>query len=277
MRMVTTFRQFVRRMLSRLLFQNGYQLCTLKEFPTKATVKEQVEALIRRLHPIAIDRELIRLGPQGDGGYLVPDDLGGIQACFSPGVNTVSGFENDCAKLGMAVFLADHSVDGPAASHPLFHFSKKYVGVTTDDKFMTLDNWVSSAGLRKDEDLLLQIDIEGFEYEVFLAASDELMKKFRIIVAEFHSLDQLWNRPFFGLASRVFDKILQTHCCVHIHPNNCCGVSAMDGIEIPRTMEFTFLRSDRCKKGASQSKFPHPLDFDNTENAPLSLPRNWYR
>jgi hypothetical protein len=31
--------------------------------------------LIRSLHPIDAGPKLIRIGPDGDGGYLVPDDL----------------------------------------------------------------------------------------------------------------------------------------------------------------------------------------------------------
>ena len=107
---------------------------------------------------------------------------------------------------------------------------------------MTIDNWVKESSLNNDSELLLQIDIEGYEYEVFLSMSDTLIKRFRVIVAEFHSLDQLWNPPFFKLASRAFDKILQTHACIHIHPNNCCGSLRKGGIEIPRVLEFTFLR-----------------------------------
>ena len=30
------------------------------------------------------------IGGAGDGGYLVPDDLDGIEYCFSPGVNLIS-------------------------------------------------------------------------------------------------------------------------------------------------------------------------------------------
>ena len=31
--------------------------------------------------------ELVRLGGNNDGGYLLPNDLEGITACFSPGVD----------------------------------------------------------------------------------------------------------------------------------------------------------------------------------------------
>ncbi len=247
-----------------------------KTFPTDMTSRSDIRSLLKKLNPLSTDRELIRLGPKGDGGYLVPNDLVGIQACFSPGVGFVSGFEGDCAKLGMKVFLADKSVDRPVAEHELFHFTKRFVGATSDDDFMTLDNWVNSSLPEIDSDLLLQIDIEGYEYEVFLSTSEALMQRLRIIVAEFHHLDQLWSRPFFNLARRAFDKILQTHACVHIHPNNCCGSLQMDGVDIPRVMEFTFLRSDRIEHSSHQNDFPSSLDYDNTAKPSLALPKCWY-
>ena len=120
-------------------------LALLNTFPTGSTDAKQLRALLGRLSPLSSDKELIRMGPRGDGGYLLPNDLAGIEALFSPGVNEVSGFELACANLGMKVFLADKSVDRPPDSHPLFHFTKKFVGVTTDDGFMTIDDWVADS------------------------------------------------------------------------------------------------------------------------------------
>lgn len=245
-------------------------------FPTRLTGKNALQSLVHKLSPMTSGKDLIRLGPKGDGGYLVPDDLEGIEACFSPGVCFVSGFEKDCADLGMKVFMADRSVDQPAAMHELFHFTKKYVGVTTNDDFMTVDDWVASSLPGSKADLLLQIDIEGYEYETFLGMSDSLMRRYRIIVAEFHDLDQLWNRPFFQLAARAFEKILQTHTCVHIHPNNCSGLLNKWGLSIPPVAEFTFLRNDRIHNPSYVNVFPHPLDFDDTENPHFALPACWY-
>lgn len=81
--------------------------------PTKITRKSELTALIGRLHPLATDKELIRLGPARDGGYLVPDDLTGIEACFAPGVSDSSNFELACAQRGMQVPLANWSGGGP--------------------------------------------------------------------------------------------------------------------------------------------------------------------
>ena len=252
-------------------------LAIVNRFPTLKTYRRRLQSLLRNLYPLSTNKELIRLGPEGDGGYLVPNDLVGIQACFSPGVNFESGFEQDCTELGMKVFLADKSVDGQAVKNELFHFTKKFVGVTSNDDFMTLDNWVTSSLPEKYTDLLLQIDIEGYEYEVFLSTSNTLMQRFRIIVAEFHSLHMLWSWPFFKLAGRAFEKILQTHSCVHIHPNNYQSHLQMNGLDIPLVMEFTFLRNDRIENPSYQKKFPNPLDYDNNPNdITLSLPKCWY-
>jgi len=245
-------------------------------FVTERTGKKDLMRLIQRLWPVSTGKELIRLGPAGDGGYLVPDDLDGVKACFSPGVSSISGFEKECAERGMQVFLADKSVEGPAESHEKFNFLRKFIGSRMNEDFTTLDDWVKSSFAADNSELLLQIDIEGYEYETFLSCSNELINRFRIIVSEFHNLDQLWNKYFFQIASSVFEKILQTHTCVHIHPNNYYPIFRKYGLDIPPLAEFTFLRNDRVVDPVPATKFPNPLDCDNTANASLKLPDSWH-
>lgn len=252
-------------------------LAFFNTFTTEITDKGQVQSLLNRLHPVRCSSELIRLGPKGDGGYLVPNDLEDIEACFSPGVSDISGFERECADLGMRVFLADKSVEKPAAEHDYFTFTKKFIGSVSNEEFMTLDDWVADSMEGSSSDLLLQMDIEGYEYETILSATTRLMQRFRIIVVEFHLLDKLWSEPFFILASRAFEKLLQTHTCVHIHPNNCKNTVNINGIQIPKVMEFTFLRNDRLERLGYQQQFPHPLDFDNTTKETVILPVSWYK
>ena len=246
-------------------------------FVTPQTDVGALRGLLRSLHPVmGAEQQLIRLGPAGDGGYLLPDDLDGIEACFSPGVSTISGFEADCAAAGMNVFLADKSVDCPAEEHARFQFTKKYVGAVSDAEFMTLDEWVAASNCEEQSDLLLQMDIEGAEYETLLNVSDELLRRFRMVVIEFHSLHQLWNRPFFSLASRCFEKLLKHHVCVHIHPNNFSKPRVRQGLEILPVMEFTFWRRDRIQDPRACTQFPHALDEDNTRKPSVVLPDCWF-
>jgi hypothetical protein len=193
------------------------------------------------------------------------------------GVGFDSVFEKDCADRGMKVFLADGSVEKPTQSHELFEFTQKHISIKTNDKFMTIDDWVKSSWPDSQGDLLLQMDIEGSEYEVLLGASDDLLKRFRIIVIEFHALNELWSKPFFNMASLVFERLLRTHTCVHNHPNNCSDSVKFEDIELPMVTELTFLRNDRVSSPSFTKIFPHPLDTDNTQNKPsLPLPKCWY-
>jgi hypothetical protein len=248
----------------------------------KTTRAEELKSLISGLNVYSINDELIRIGPVKDGGYLVPDDLEGITNCFSPGVSDCSGFELDLAERGMTVFMADRSVDGPPDQHPRFRFIKKFLGSydSPSEDLITLDSWYRQelGPVSFDSpDAILQMDIEGAEYEVIHSLSDELLKRFRIIVVEFHRLHQLLDRFSFGLMSPAFRKLLRTHAVVHIHPNNVGGVISSAGLSVPMTMEFTFLRRDRLRESRRTLVFPHPLDHRNVAAKPdVVLPQSWY-
>jgi hypothetical protein len=231
-----------------------------------------IRQILADLHPVQTDKPLIRIGSKGDGEYLVPDDLEGIQACFSPGVNTISDFENECAKRGMKVFLADASVDGPALENEMFDFRKVFISDKTDGIFITMDDWIASTVGDEKCDLILQMDIENYEYKAINEMSVENLKRFRIIVIEFHGLDFLRKYKV-----NTFKKILSTHTCVHIHPNNCGSIMRIGNTEIPNLMEFTFLRKDRIHSKAYRTEFPHPLDADNVDAPTLVLPVSWHR
>jgi FkbM family methyltransferase len=258
----------IRRILKNLIIKHG------GVYPSPLTEHTDLLALISSLRPVITEHKLVRFGPDGDGGYLLPNDLDGIKACYSPGVGEISLFEKQCAELGMNVYLADASVNGPAQAHPRFFFEKKFIGATSNNHFMTLNDWVIST--EPNGELILQMDIEGFEYDVLLNTTDELIQRFRIIVVEFHYLKGLWCKHFFTLANRVFNKIVQTHKCVHIHPNNNSGIAKFKGIAIPGAMEFTFLRNDRIQDYSFASTFPHPLDHDTTDNPTMVLPKCWH-
>lgn len=66
---------------------------------------EKLQEFLGAVRPKKTNHLLIRIGGEGDGGYLVPDDLGGINSCFSPGVSFVADFELALAQGGGSVFF----------------------------------------------------------------------------------------------------------------------------------------------------------------------------
>ena len=236
----------------------------------------ELKSLIQKMYPVKVDKKLIRVGSKKDGGYLIPDDFDGIEALFSPGVGNKQDFDLELADKGIKVFMCDASVKGPKINHKKFKFIKKFLGSIDNELFISLETWVRELNLSDDSDLILQMDIEGSEYEVIYSMPRYILNRFRIIIIEFHNLDMLWNRQFFDKCKNTFLKLLETHYIVHIHPNNCCKTLKKNDIEIPPVLEITFYRKDRAKVIGYANKFPHPLDVDCTNDKPLVLPKCWY-
>jgi len=260
----------VRRITESALFSLG---CFVVINQTRTS---DVSDLIRRLRPQDCGIDLIRIGGSEDGGYLIPDDLEGIEYCFSPGVSTISEFENQLADRNINSYLADYSIDSPPINRPEFTFDKKFLGATDGDKFITLASWKEKYLKDYQGDLILQMDIEGFEYGVILGTPDSLLDQFRIIVIEFHGLEKLFDPFVFDFISSSFDKLLKSFYVVHIHPNNLCGSVKRGSIRVPRVMEFTFLNKKRARYTRPQVVFPHKLDADNIRRWSMPLPKCWY-
>ncbi len=244
----------------------------------KVTDRKLLDGLVRSLTPQDVGVELIRIGGANDGGYLVPDDLAEIAACFSPGVDVTASFEADLMERGIRSFLADYSVDGPPPYLEGCEFTKKFVGSISSENTISIDDWVNASLPDSDSsDLLLQMDIEGAEYEALLATSSKTLQRFRIIVIEFHRLGELAQRPLFDFVQMTINKILKYFDVVHLHPNNAGRIKTVNGIEFPVFLEITFLRKDRGHQRIPKQSFPHKLDAPNLPlNNDIELPAIWY-
>ena len=258
------------RILKSIGYKTGYVV-------DRALDADSIQRFIRRAYPILTEHELVKVGSDGDGGYLIPNDLDGIEACFSPGVGNTSDFECELAERNIKCFLADFSVEKPPAESAAFHFVKKFIGAHNSKTHIRMDDWISAQNLPGCGDLILQMDIEGDEYEVLLDISANLLTKFRIIVVEFHGLDAIFHPVGNRLIQLVFGRLLSEFSIVHIHPNNCREpVRCMD-FSVPPVMEFTFLRNDRISERSYSMRFPHPLDSPCVkENKDYVLPDCWH-
>ncbi len=237
-------------------------------------MKTLLEKTLLALKPIRIDRELIRIGCKGDGGYLCPDDLKGIGACVSPGAFNTKTFEDDLYRQWqISSLLIDPTSDEELFSTPMMKSQiliKKWLAAEANSDSITLEDALMHPLLRDSTDLLLQMDIEGAEYANILSWDATIIKRFRILVVELHGLDAL-QRPWRNRARQIMNSILKinkTHKCLHIHPNNCCGEFPLrdPNIMIPNVLECTFIRRDRLppkNQWKQVEELPHLLDSRN--------------
>jgi Methyltransferase FkbM domain len=255
------------------LFQRGF-------FLQRMTAPDKLLSLIRDIRPQRSRFDLVRIGSAADGGYLVPNDLEDMAACFSPGVDTNASFETDLqSRFGIGSHLADYSVPGPPKGFQPLSFTKRFLGTSDNDQYITLDSWMmQQPEFHAPGDFILQMDIEGAEYATLLSARHQNLSRFRVMVIEFHNIENWSDKAFFDIVTATFHKLLQDFIVVHNHPNNCCGVVNMGGVLAPRVFELTFLRRDRSVPLGPCHVFPHPLDSGNIADRPdLPLPRMWYQ
>ncbi|MDP9632023.1 UNVERIFIED_ORG: hypothetical protein J2W85_004106 [Ensifer adhaerens] len=262
---------------------NFYGISLDGKEPSASTQADMLN-LFDLLRPRPSSKPFIRIGDNKDGAYLVPDDLDGITACFSPGVNNVKDFEDAMVeRFGIDCHMCDFSSDLENFATPLIEgrqtFQKKWLNPPPGDAdSIALDDWVADKAPAGD--LLLQIDIEGAEYRNLLLTSESVLSRFRVIVLEVHSLSYIMNSAILATVFMPFFKRLSDiFTVVHAHPNNCCGEFNIPGtnVKIPNVLELTYLRKDRIDEPAYPVLIPHPLDVTrNVINLPpLFLGEEW--
>ena len=240
-----------------------------------------IDRFIRRFNEKYVGVDLIRIGGSGDGGYLLPDLLGDITHCFSPGVGYTANFEYDLSRdYNIQSFMADASVSSPPFDDRNFFFTRKYLGNHTGGDFITLGDWVRDNLDSRASGVLLQMDIEGGEYDVLTFESDATLKKFSIMIIEFHFLQKMFERHFLQMLSSIFEKIYLDFSICHVHPNNGCGVAELNGFEIPQLLEITFIRNDLIRNPLPRAgiSLPHPLDESNfPAKEDIALDARWWQ
>lgn len=247
----------------------------------KISKKNDLKEFINQFKKNYVSTHLIRIGGDGDGGYLVPNIFEHINYCFSAGVGDISKFEKELSeKYKIKSFLADASINSPAENDKNFFFTKKFLGSRSYDNFISLGDWISQSIKDKNKKKILQMDIEGSEYEVLSFESSESLSQFSLMVIEFHNLYNLSNRNFLRMITAVFQKIYKNFSICHVHPNNYSGIYNLNGLMIPGSIEVTFVRNDFLYQIKSNTKItlPHLLDKKTVEYIPeINMPEIWWK
>lgn len=239
------------------------------ETVSSPALQREITAALRILEPKAVaDFQKIRVGSAGDGGYVQLDDLQGVSHALSFGISDNDDWDLAIANAGIPVEQFDHSVEKAPSSHALLHFHRKMIAVEATAQSATLPDLVARHSRSDNPDVILKIDIEGCEWDVFDHASDEVLSKLSQIICEFHDLSHLTNPAFRARATRVFEKLARHFAPIHIHGNNFASFCNVANIPLPDVLEITFASRRRYRFVDSSEVFPTALDAPNNAEIP---------
>ena len=226
-------------------------------------------------------RDLIRIGRDNDGGYLVSQsDIDKSDVLIGLGINDDWSFERDFIKQNdVEVFAYDASISQKYFfkqflksliifykpkiafhwlkviwdylnffSKPNHHHIKKYVGLNSENNIhCTLSSILDCS---KYKNIYLKIDVEGSEYR-FLNTLILHQNRISGLVLELHDCDL-----HLKTIERFIDRFNLR--LAHIHANNYAPIRLDDGL--PIAMELTFSSGCALEECAI---LPHRLDMPN--------------
>jgi len=236
---------------------------------TQGTTRE----FLKTLRLCASCQKFERIGESYDGGYVMcTDGLDhGLIGAYSYGINGVDGwgmsiasryhiplYEYDCTNLNQPKVCNGCTV----------HFHGEcilnHLGQQRYD-YKTLTQQLQDSGNAEaaERSLLLKIDVEAAEWNVFAEEPVENMRKFREIVVEYHWLGQSEKHDLYLKAVK---KIEQAGFAVtHLHGNNYGGgLQYFGNYQIPNVLEVTYIQKPASGCAAN---IPYHVPQDMPNNA----------
>ena len=235
-------------------------------------------------------RNLIRLGPKYDGGYIVhKKSLEIITLIITCGLNDDWNFEKEFLKKKplCKVVAYDHTVNNnfwlsyslnnfinllllkklkikkiidvfKYIDYKLFFLKKnihieKKIGKKNNTKEISINKIFKC--IKKNEKIILKIDIEGDEYKVLEDVKNVETHLDHLIIEFHHVKKNLSTIEMFVKKNKLLKLI-------HIHGNNYSPVRK----GIPDTLEMTFVNKKNYLIKAKKSKYEYPLkgiDYPN--------------
>ena len=231
-----------------------------------------LEATLNSFVPYKTNFPLIRLGGEGDGAYLIPDDLETIDGAFSLGCGRNIQFEQDFYnKTGIISVIVDSLESFPEnfkdTPHTFFH---GWIGefappINQELPIYNLPLVLKNVGKERILNGLLKVDIETSEYSLLLGTNLETLRQFRIIIVEFHRLNELKTSSIFcRILDEIMRKFSKEFIVCHFHPNNAVKYFQVGKTLFPSCAEVTFLRKDRSLENhPSFGDYPKEMDVQN--------------
>ena len=216
------------------------------------------ENLKNYVTPYKTNIEKIRVGNKYDGGYVI-GELSKYDYLYSYGCNDMISFENEIYnRYKIPSYVYDHTTDKITDKPDYVNFFREGVSYEKTDDMDTIDNHVIKNGHTQNKNLMMQIDIEGGEWNLFKRC--KYLTNFSQIVIEFHIFQSLFN--YEKVFEDTFTTLNRDFTCIHVHGTNCPLQPWLDG-NFPKVFEVSYIRNDFITEKEIEPN-PYPvkgLDF----------------
>ena len=159
-----------------------------------------------------IGKNRILLGTKKDGCYVLLDDFQNIKIAYSFGISINIQFDKALADKGIDVYMYDHTINALPFQNNKFHWKKiGLCGKRRKGKNMrTLEELLQENGHIQENNMILKMDIEKWEWDSLDTLNDEILKKFKYIAIEYHFDDESYFNKTY-LYYKVLKKISKSH------------------------------------------------------------------
>jgi hypothetical protein len=263
--------QIIRILAKRILAFHLVSNLVIRMYPLASAFKFESISQSRLVHIIRListprpnQFQLMRIGSHNDGGYLAINDFSKDDTLVSLGIGDNIDFERDISSHVGKILAFDHTVDLSSSEITNLTFCKVGVKAKSTPGFTTLAKIVEENSLTGD--LILKIDIEGWEWEVLDSLNSLELSRFKQIIGEFHGFHEIRN---FDLIERVVNKLSEYFVVTNSHANNWGAYQIIQRVAVPDVVEISWLRKDRSNLIPTNA--PNRFENLNTPNNPSSL------
>ena len=245
-------------------------------------LNKNIKAHLPNFFLVNQSRDLVRIGRDYDGGYLVSQsDIKKSDLLLGLGICDDWSFEEDFVKHNDIEVVAydaslnfsfwfkrvlKETIKNPFSFYAFkkfFSYNKFFKGKHKHiKKFVGLNSlnnahctFIDVINKTNSKNIFLKIDIEGSEYRILyeIIANEERISG---IVIELHDVD---------IHLKDIEKFINQFSLnlIHVHANNSAPIRADDNL--PLVLELTF---SKYADSFIESKLPHNLDMPNNKNFP---------
>lgn len=250
-----------------------YSLTDPEKVKTTIAYKRCAE-IVSLFSPMDVKGEkYVRVGGDYDGGYVMLDDFQKekVDAAYSFGIGDEVSWDEAIANRGIDVFMFDHLINRLPKRHPKFHYFKTGVtGLKKGANLKTLGELIVENGHTTCKNLIMKMDVEGCEWDVFKEAASGVIGQFSQLVVEFHGLSSAaYDQKYLSIVN-VLKKINQTHQSIHVHANGINAPLWIGKLVLPELFEVTYIRRTDVKDKliANIRQFPTEIDRPVSEGWP---------